>query len=150
MEKQRNVSCTRLETLSRRKDDKRIPAWLHNVRKNRRRLKTERNYIAREETFQEALLFSLVRAELRGLHTGSQHHPRCSAVTGASQWDREMGHKTKGELIPTAAAVGDTQDGSTCSGTGTKTPNSQDREENLDTMRKEKQELTPGTLQPYI
>jgi len=97
----------------------------------------------------EASLFSLVRAELKGLYMDSQCHPRCSTVSGALLWHWVMGHKTEGELVPTAAAE-DIQGRCTHSGTWIKPPNSQGREENLDTMRKEKHELTPGTLQPCI
>lgn len=95
--------------LSRQKDDNRIPAQLENVRKNRRQPKSKGNVLAREETRQESSLFGLVRAELEGLHTDSQHHLRCSMVSGASLWDWEMGHETKGELVPTTAAEGGIQ-----------------------------------------
>lgn len=79
-----------------------------------------------------------------------QHHLRCPTVSGAPLWDWEMGHETKEELIPTAAAGGDIQGRCTWSSIRIKPPNSQDVEENLDTMREEKHGLTPGTLQPCI
>lgn len=50
----------------------------------------------------------------------------------------EVGHQTEGELVPTTAAGGDVEGRCMCAGPWIKAPNSQGREENLDTTRKEK------------
>lgn len=62
----------------------------------------------------------------------------------------EVGHQTEGELVPTIAAGGGMEGRCICVGPWIKPPTSQGREENWDTTRKEKHELTPGTLQPCI
>lgn len=71
---------------------------------------------------QEASLFSLVRAELKTPHTDSQHHPRCSTVSGAPPWDWEKEQETEVELVPTAAAGGDIRGRYICSGRWIKPP----------------------------
>lgn len=86
--------------LSRQKDDKRIPAQLLNIGKSRRQLQPKRKDIAKDETFQKASLFGLVRDELKGLHMDSQNHPKCQKYPVG--W--EMGHQTEGELVSTKVA----------------------------------------------
>lgn len=91
--------------LSRQKDDKRIPDQLLNFGKSRRQLQPKRKDTAREETFQEASLFGLVRAE--GLARGQPGPSKMLCSVRNSPMGREAGHQTEGKLVPTTAAGGD-------------------------------------------
>lgn len=90
--------------LSRQKDDKRIPAQLLNFGRSRRQLQPNRKDIAREETFQQASLFGLVRAE--GLAYGQPGLSKMLRGVRNTPMGWEVGYQTEGELVPTTAAGG--------------------------------------------